>query len=149
MNARRLPDPVDVMLDIDAGARRLDEFQNLLGQAQDALDEAEARWDEVYDAVSETLKTEMVEEGRKGDPAEHWVTTQARKEHRVVYQNWRRAKRALEVLERRVRATSAAMNGRQSELGLLRDEARAPSYGVQHREPAPQYGRPVGGRHAA
>jgi hypothetical protein len=126
-------DPVTVMLAIDADALRLDELEKALGEAADLLDQAEEAWDEVYDAVAESLKTEMANEGRKGDPAEHWITATTRRQHRATYVNWRRARRAMDRIEKQVKAKTAAMSGRQSELGALRDEIRAGNYQPQGR----------------
>lgn len=121
-----MSDPVQVILAIGGDAAALDLLEKALGDAQDAMDVAEECWLEVYDQVAEDLKDEMVSEGRRGDPAEHWVTTVARRHNRLAYTNWRRARRALEILQLRVQAKRSAMNGRQSQLAALRDEARAP-----------------------
>lgn len=118
-------DPVVVMRGIDYDAQWLDWLGKALDHAVNGLDRAEAAWDEVYDKVADDLKEQMDQEGRKGDPAAHWIETQARKENRVAYQNLRRAKRLVEKLNSQVKAVSHAMNGRQSELSGLRDEARA------------------------
>lgn len=123
-----MSDPVTVMQAIDADACRLDQLEKLLGDCATALDAAEERWDEVYDKVAEDLKTEMAGEGRKGDPAEHWITSITRRQNREAYVNWRRAKRALAIAEKQVKAKADAMNGRQSELAALRDELRAAPY---------------------
>jgi hypothetical protein len=119
-------DPVVVMKAIDRDAQWMDWLGKALDTATDQLDEAEKIWDEHYDKVGDDLKQEMIEEGRKGDPPAHWIESRARKENRVAYQNLRRAKRLVEKLEKQIRAASAAMNGRQSELAGLRDENRAP-----------------------
>lgn len=125
-------DPVVVMKAIDREAQWLDWLGKKLDDAVNTLDQAEARWDEIYDKVADDLKDQMDGQGRKGDPAAHWIESQARKENRVAYQNLRRAKRLVEKLEKQIRTASAAMNGRQSELAALRDEARAP-------QPAPEW----------
>jgi hypothetical protein len=130
-------DPIAVMLAIDADAARLDQLEKLLGDASDALDQAEENWDEVYDQIARELKDQMDTDGRKGDPAEHWITATARQRNRDVYKTWRRARRALDRIEKQVKAKTAAMSGRQSELGALRDEARAAaSYQAQPRRVA-------------
>lgn len=121
-------DPGTVMLAIDADAHRLDELERLLGEAVDTLDSTEERWDECRDLIAESLKDDMVREGRKGDPAEHWIDSVTRRENRLAYQNYRRAKRAVTKIEQQIRAKQAAMNGRQSELAALRDEVRARPY---------------------
>ena len=127
-----MSNPVALMEAIDADAVRLDELEQLLGTCVDTLDLAEERWLEVRDTVAESLKDEMEKQGRKADPAEHWIDTQARKENRVAYTNYRRAKRAVDKTQVQVQAKRAAMNGRQSELKALADEARAQPY-----QPAP------------
>lgn len=117
-----MSDPVALLLAIDADAARLDELEKLAGVTADAMERAEYIWLEVRDVIAEALKDEMVSEGRKGDPAEHTVLTAARMAHRVEFTNWRRAKRALETIDRQMAAKRAAMSGRQSELAALRDE---------------------------
>lgn len=119
-------DPVEHMKAIDHGAKWLDWITKALDTAVDNLDQAEAIWDELYDLTADSLKQEMEDEGRKGDPAAHWIESRARKENRVAYQNLRRAKRQVEKLEKQIRSVSAAMNGRQSDLSALRNEARVP-----------------------
>lgn len=121
-------DPVEVMRAIDNDAMRLDELESLLDDAVSALDASEERWDEVRDATAESLKDEMADTGRKGDPAEHWIDSVARRENRTVYVNYRRARRAVDRIREQIRAKQAAMSGRQSELAALRDEVRARTY---------------------
>lgn len=133
-----MSNPVTVMQAIDAGSAELDRLSKALDQATDLLSEAEEAWDELYDAVAETLKEEMDEAQRKGDPAEHWITATTRKQHRAEYQTWRRAKKLVDKLEKQVKATTAALSGRQSELGALRDELKATGYGTRTGE---TYGR--------
>jgi len=129
--------PLEVMEALDADAARLDELEKHIGTATTLLDEAEERWLEVTDKVAEALKDEMREEGRKGDPAQHWVETQARRENREAYTNYRRAERAVKRIKEQLRAKQAAMSGRQSELAALRDELRAGVYqpGSRHSGP--------------
>lgn len=128
---------------IDADAARLDQLEKLLDQAVDALDAAEERWLTVRDQVADDLKDEMEQQGRKGDPAEHWIDAQARKTNRLAHSNYRRAKRAVEKCQTQVQAKRAAMNGRQSCLGALRDESKSMTY-----QPNPA-GRTFGQRWAA
>jgi hypothetical protein len=140
-------DPIALIEALDLDAQRLDQLEKLIENATDALDEAEARWDEEYDKVAESLKDDMAREGRKGDPAEHWITATTRREHRTVYETWRRARRAVERIEKQIKAKQAAQSGRQSALAALRDEARSAQ---AH---APGQGRGIwdrsGGRRAA
>ena len=119
-----MSDPIALMKSIDQDAVRLDELEQLLGTCVDTLDQAEERWLEVRDTVAEALKDEMEKQGRKADPAEHWIDTQARKENRVAYTNLRRAKRVMDKIQMQVRAKQAAMSGRQSELSTLRTEGQ-------------------------
>lgn len=130
------------MLAIDADAVRLDELEQLLDRAVQAMDDAEFAWLEVRDQVAESLKDEMEQQGRKGDPAEHWIDMKARRENRVAHTNYRRAKRAVDKISTQIQAKRAAMNGRQSELKALADEARAMPY-----QPAPS-GKTFGERWA-
>ena len=126
-----MSDPIALMKSIDQDAVRLDELERLLGTCVDTLDQAEERWLEVRDTVAEALKDEMERQGRKADPAEHWIDTQARKENRVAHTNYRRAKRAVDKCQVQVQAKRAAMNGRQSSLKALADEARSQPYQPQ------------------
>lgn len=134
-----MSDPVDVMLAIDRDAERLDELEKLIGESADLLERAEEAWLEIYDRVAEDLKDEMQEQARKGDPAEHWVTSVARRQHRVEYSNLRRAKRAYEKFDKQIGAKKAAMNGRQSELAVLRDELNSGRMLAGHRETRAKY----------
>lgn len=146
-----MSDPVSVMLAIDDDAARLDELEKAIGDAADLMERAEEAWLEIYDRTAEDLKDEMAETGRKGDPAEHWVTSVARRQHRVEYTNWRRARRAYEKFDKQIGAKKAAMNGRQSELAVLRDELNSGKMLAGHRETRSRYAEePVvyGGRRA-
>lgn len=120
--------PIEVLEALGEDVLRLDTLDKLLDEATNALDEAEAIWDEKYDAVAESLKEDMVTEGRKGDPAEHTIVATTRRQNRVSYQNLRRAKRAVDKAEKQIAAKRSAMNGRQSLLNSTRDEAKAPPY---------------------
>lgn len=124
-------DPATLMDALDADAVRLDELEKLEDDVVDALDQAEERWLEVHDAVADALKAEMEDVGRKGDPAEHWIESRARRENRVAYTNYRRAKRAAEKVQVQIQAKRAAMNGRQSLLRALSDDARSTTYNPQ------------------
>lgn len=143
MTAYEPLDAAGVLTDLDAGAARLDKLERALGQATSALDDAEERWLEVYDATADALKDEMNEHGRKGDPAEHWIESRARRENRTVYGNFRRAKRLVERLEKQIRARQSVVNARQTQLNALRDEARPSGY-----QPQP-HGQTFGARRAA
>lgn len=129
-------DPSMVLERIHADAEDLDTLSKRLYAANERMDLAEHGWLVVYDGIAEALKTEMVDEGRKGDPAEHWVTTIARRQHRLVYQEWRNSRREVERLDRQLQAKKAAMSGRQSELRALQAEADFQSYAGQQRRAA-------------
>lgn len=126
-------DPNAVLERIHDDAASLDEISKALHAANQRMDAAESGWLTVYDHIAESLKDDMKTEGRKGDPAEHWVTTVARQQHRVVYQEWRNARREVERLDRQLQAKKAAMSGRQSELKALQAEADFQNYTGQRR----------------
>jgi hypothetical protein len=130
------PDPVAVLGRIHADAEVLDTISKRLYEANERLDAAESGWLVVYDAIAESLKDEMVSEGRKGDPSEHWITSVARRQHRVVYQEWRNADRAAKRLAQQLKAKTAAMSGRQSELKVLQAEGDFQGYAGQRRHAA-------------
>lgn len=119
-------DAAGVLADLDAGTFRLSELERGLSVATDALDQAEQRWLEVYDATATALAEEMTAAGRKGDPAEHWIESTARRENRTAFGNYRRAKRLVERLEKQIRARQSVVNARQSQLNALRAEASLP-----------------------
>jgi chromosome segregation ATPase len=119
-----MSDPGTVLERINADANDLDRISKRIFEATDLLDEAEARWDEVLDSVTATLEEEFSEAGRKSVP-EHTALSAARRQNREAYQNYRRAKRMLERLEKQLRAKTSALSGHQSELNALRDEQRA------------------------
>lgn len=116
--------PAQVMEALGSDAENLDEIQKLLNTANDLLNQTEARWDECYDAIAEDLKDELVKAGSTKDPSEHRIVSETRRKHRDVYVNYRRAQRAVATLERRLSAIGKAMNGRQSLLAAMRDEAQ-------------------------
>lgn len=125
--------PAEVVQDISDGAASLDGISKALQAANDRMDAAESGWDTVYDAVAESLKDEMADEGRKGDPAEHWITSVARRQHRLVYQEWRNSKREVARLAQQLKANSDAISGRQTLYKALADEARWQDQAAQHR----------------
>lgn len=126
-------DPSDVLERIHQSADDLDALTKNLASANDRMDAAESGWLVVYDNVAASLKEDMDEEGRKGTPAEHWITTTARQQHRVVFQEWRNAKREVERLDRQLQALKAAMSGRQSEMKALQAEADFQNFSGQRR----------------
>lgn len=149
MTQRRNVSPDEVISDLDSDARIMDNLEKAIGAACDALDQAEETWLILYDQIAETLKDEMVEEGRKGDPAEHWITTITRRQHRAEYTTWRRARRAWEALERQRQAKEKAMSARQSELNGMRDGLKVyttAKHNLAGTQPAPDI---IGGRRVA
>jgi chromosome segregation ATPase len=116
--------PVELIEQIDRDAADLDRLSKAIHHANARLDVAEHNWEVVYDQVAETLKEEMAEDDRKGDPAEHWILSTSRRRFRPVWQEYREAKRAVDKLERQLKAKTAALSGRQSELNALKAELR-------------------------
>jgi hypothetical protein len=119
-----MTDPQQVIVEIGNDAERLDTLEKLIGEATDLFTATEERWEEVLDAVGESLKREYEDAGRKTDPAEHTIKAEARRQDRVAYVNYQRAAHAVKKLEKQIKAKQAALSGRQSQLSALRDEAR-------------------------
>ena len=138
-----MTDPAFLMQQIDNDAAWLDQIQKRIHEATEEFIASEEAWDELYDAVAEQMAEEYREQGRKSDPAEHTILAATRRAHRAEYQRLRRAKRKLEQAQSQLRAKSAAINGRQSELGALREEIKAnaqPIGGPIHgQRPEPQW----------
>ncbi|HEX6024383.1 MAG TPA: hypothetical protein VFZ00_20510 [Solirubrobacter sp.] len=133
-----MSNPVEVLEQLHADAADLDTLTRRIYEATNELDHAEEAWNEAYDAVMQALEEEFAEAGRKSVP-EHTALSAARRQHRALYVKYRNANRAVERLRAQLSAKRAAINGRQSELGALRDELRAMS-----EPPATQtYGRRV------
>lgn len=122
-----MTDPATVMAEISEGAAALDQLGKDIDAAVDRFLKAEGAWEEAYDAAADQLSDEYRDEGRKSSPSEHAITTAARSTSRPVWREYRAAKKHLDRIETRISAARAAMNGRQSELGALRDEARVPA----------------------
>lgn len=119
-----MSNPAALIAGLGNDAARLDELEKLLEQATDALDNAEEAWLFHLDQIGEDLKDEAVKAGQR-PPAEHMIVSEARRSNRVAYSNWRRAERAVKLIEKQIGARKAAMNGRQSQLSALREESRA------------------------
>lgn len=120
--------PIEVMHEIAAGSLSLDELGKAMDRAVNDYNDADEAWLSLYDAVAETLREDYQTAGRKSDPAEHVIVSETRRQHRVAYTTWKRTRREVESLRDQIKARSAAMNGRQSQLGALRDEMRADSF---------------------
>jgi hypothetical protein len=119
-----MSDPTTVLDAIAKDTNDLDRLSKAIFAATDRLDKAEIAWDTAYDGVMEALEEEFAQSGRKSVP-EHTALSAARRAHRAVYVEYKQAKRALDRLTSQLQAKRAALNGRQSELGALRDELRA------------------------
>lgn len=123
--------PLEVMNAIADGSSSLDQLGKDMDEAVQEYNAADEAWLELYDAVSETLREDYRNADRKTDPAEHVITSETRRQHRAAYTNWKRAKRRVDSLKEQIKARSAAMNGRQSQLGALRDEMRADAWAAR------------------
>jgi hypothetical protein len=121
-------EPVALLDAVDLDAHHLDQLSKIIDSCTAELEAAEEAWDELYDRVAESLKDDMDRAERKGDPAEHWITSTTRRQHRAEYQRLRRAKRNVEACQNILAAKRAALSGRQSELKALGDEAAAQRY---------------------
>lgn len=132
--------PVEVLEQIHKDAADLDRLSKTLYRQTNALDMAEAKWDVAYDSVMEALEEEFESANRKSVP-EHTALSAARRQHRDLWIEYRTAKRAVERLSSQLKAKTAALNGRQSEMSALRDELRA------NVEPPPNPMRPIGARY--
>lgn len=119
-----MSDPTSVLDRIAADSNDLDRISKAVYDATNLLDEAEARWDSVLDAVTQTLEEEYREAKRMSVP-EHTALSAARRQNREAYQNYRRAKRAVERLHKQLQAKTSALSGHQTELRALTEEHRA------------------------
>jgi chromosome segregation ATPase len=137
-----MTDPAVLQDAIARDSNDLDRLSKALYDATKLLDDAEERWDEVYDAAMRALEEEYAEAGRKSVP-DHSVISAARRSNPVAYRNYRRAKHAVERLQHQLRAKTAALSGRQSNLNALRDEIKALG------GPQPAGTTPIGARRAA
>lgn len=104
-------------------------------EARSDLDRAEEEWLALYDEVAEALKEEMVEEGRKGDPAEHTIASAARRKDRALYTRLRRAKRKLAAAETVSSNRRSEVSAYQSLIKSEHSEASAQDH-LSQRDPA-------------
>jgi len=121
--ANGVTDPVTVQDNLELATAELDACSKALTDAVTSLDEAEDSWLKLFDETAQALKEEMVEEGRKGDPAEHVVTSVARRKDRLVYKRWRDARRQVDLLEKVSANRRSQLSGYQSQLKALDSEA--------------------------
>lgn len=133
-----MSDPAIVLASIHKDAEDLDAIAKAVYVATNELDEAEQLWDEILDNTTADLEEEFAQAGRKSVP-EHTALSAARRQNRAVYQEFRKAKHKLERLQMQLKAKTAALNGRQSELRALADESRLPAY-AQDRPATQTYG---------
>lgn len=117
-------DPAMVLELVEATTGKLDAISKALAAAHDGLTAAEEAWDEHFDTVAESLTEDYREQARKADPAEHTIKSVARRQNRAVYQEWRRCRRQVEMLEKLATNRSNELSGYQSELSLAKAEAR-------------------------
>lgn len=125
-----MSNPTAVIDAIHRDAAFLDELSKALYEWTDLYDQAADAWETHLDAVTAALEEEFAAAGRKSVP-EHTALSAARRENRALWTKFKTTKRTLERLEKQLQAKRAALSGRQSELGALRDEVRAEGYGVQ------------------
>lgn len=140
MTGEPLNDPVDVVRQIAADAATLDDFSKALHEATVALNAAEAAWEEAFDLVMADLEDEYGRAGRKSVPL-HTAESAARRAHRPLWIAYREAKRRVEKQQRQLSAKVAALNGRQSELKALTEEARSQHFSAQQRQVGQTFGR--------
>ena len=119
------PDQVDRAF--TALTSELDNLSNQLENAHNALNGAEEAWERLYDDVAEELKQDALAEGKKADPAEHTILSVCRRQHRDEWMTYRRAKRAVDKLEKLSQNRRAELGGWQSAAGLLKAELSGPS----------------------
>jgi len=121
-------DPFLNLEEMAASSASLDQISKDLDDAVERLDAAEAAWEVVYDQTAEALKTQMELDERKGDPAEHWIIATTRREHRAIYEEWRRAKRQRDKLDAKLKAAAESLRGRQSVNKALGEEVTWSNY---------------------
>lgn len=112
-------EPFEYEAGLESATGALSALSDELGSAYEAFDEVEAEWDAHRDTIAEDLKDQMVDEGRKGDPADHWVTSVARRRKPELYAEFRRCKRAIDRLNTQSSNRRSELTGYQS---LLKSE---------------------------
>lgn len=125
MSTYAAADPATVEEELNTQATALDTLGKSLDAAVERLDNAEAAWDTLYDAVAENLAEEN-ESNRA--PAEHLILSTARRQHRAEYQELRRAKRNLDKIERQLQSVGKVLSARQTQSSGLREELRAGTF---------------------
>lgn len=121
-------DPISVDEELASNTTELDALTKTLGAAIEEYNLADEAWLELYDAVSEDLRNQYLEAGRKSDPAEHVIVTETRRQHRAAYTRWKRAKRSVDRHEKQMQALGKIVSARQTQVNGLRDELKAGVY---------------------
>lgn len=124
-----MSNPAQVIDAIHRDAAFLDELSKALYEWTNLYDKAADAWEAHLDTITADLEEEFAAAGRKSVP-EHTALSAARRANRELWTNFKTSKRTLERLEKQLQAKRAALSGRQSELGALRDEVRAGEYGT-------------------
>lgn len=124
----RNADPASVERELNTSADALDTLGKELDTAVEEYNDADEKWLELYDQVGETLREEYREAGRKSDPAEHVIVSATRTEHRAAYTRWKRSRRDLERIEKKMQALGKVLSARQTQANGLREEMRAGTY---------------------
>lgn len=117
-------DPASVDVELNTKTNDLDSLGKDLDHAVKRLDTAEEAWDRIFDATAESLAGEYQDAGRKTAPSENAITSAARREHRTVYVEYRRAKRHLDAVEKKMQAARTIVSARQTQANGLRDEMK-------------------------
>lgn len=123
-----MPDAAEVLDMIHTDALFLDALSKAIYEATDEYDKADGAWTEHLDQITADLEEEFAQAGRKSVP-EHTALSAARRANRVLWTDYKTAKRRLDRLEKQLAAKRAALSGRQSEMTALRDEMKALQYG--------------------
>ncbi len=128
---------------LESSTGALSSLSTNLSDAYKDFDSIEEEWDQHRDVIAEELKEQMVDDQRKGDPADHWVTSVARRRKPEMYAAWRKAKRRIEKLTVQSSNTRSQLTGFQS---LLKTEQHLD--GGQH-DQSSRRGLPVHGQRRA
>lgn len=120
-------DPATVEAELIQGVAELDVLGKTLGAAVEEYNKADEAWLELYDAVAEGMEEERKDAGRPA-PAEHLILSTARRQHRAAYTRWKRAKRAVDRIDKQMQAARTVVSARQTQANGLRDEMKMGVY---------------------
>lgn len=120
-------EPAVVEEALTASTDDLDLLGKQLGAAVEEYNLADEAWLLLYDAVAESIEEERKEAGKPA-PAEHLILSTARRQHRAAYTRWKRAKRAVERIEKQMQAARTVVSARQTQSNGLRDEMKMGTY---------------------